>query len=92
MLEAKNIFLKKCPNIEILFFMISNSDFSMFFFCFYRHRLVLEIPFPDSRNTVLKIFISRPPANTTPPLHLDTSYVEGTSRLHLDQHIYPPLL
>ena len=26
------------------------------------------------------------------PLHLDTSYVEVTSRLHLDQHIYPPLL
>ena len=30
-LEAKNIFLKRCPNIEIPFFMISSPDFSLFF-------------------------------------------------------------
>ena len=59
-------------NIEILFFMITNSDFLLFFpiisgttycwkYCF------LTIFFPKSRNTVTKIFTSCPPANAMPP-------------------------
>ena len=37
--------------------------FLVIFSCNYRYRLALQ----KSRNTVLNIFISRPPANTTPP-------------------------
>ena len=59
-------------NIEILFFMITNSDFLLFFpiisgttycwkYCF------LTIFFPKSRNTVTKIFTSCPPADAMPP-------------------------
>ena len=40
-------FFERCPNIEIPFFVISNPDFSLFFFSNYRHCLVLKIPFPD---------------------------------------------
>ena len=51
--------------------MISNPDFSLFFFSNHRQGLVLKIPFhdqvfPKPQNTVLKIFISRPQANTKP--------------------------
>ena len=46
--------------------------FLVIFFSNYQHCLVWKILFPNhffpkSRNTVLKIFISRPPANTVPP-------------------------
>ena len=70
-LKAKNIFFKRCSNIKIPFFMISNPDSSLFFFsgtvwC-WKHRFP-TIFFPKSRNTVLKIFfpvhrqILRPPS------------------------------
>ena len=47
--------------------------FLVIFFSNYQHCLVWKILFPNhffpkSRNTVLKIFISRPPANTVPLL------------------------
>ena len=72
--NKKFYFFERCPNIEIPFFMISNPDFSLFFSSNYRYRLVLKKPFPDhtsifsqkSRTTLLKIFISRPLANTIP--------------------------
>ena len=48
------------------------SRFVVIFSSSYRHRLVLKILFPTilfskSQNTILKMFISRPPENTTPP-------------------------
>ena len=49
------------------FFMISNPDFSLFFFSNFLHHSVENIVFLKSRNTVLKIFISRRPTNTTHP-------------------------
>ena len=65
-------FFKRCPNIAIPFFMISNSDFSLFFPVItgtvqrWKYRFP-TIFFPKSWDTVLKIFISRPTANTTSP-------------------------
>ena len=73
MLKAKNSFFeKRCSNIEIPFFMISNPDFSLFFPVItgtvecWKYRFLTTF-FPKSQNTVMKIFISRPPANTTSP-------------------------
>ena len=66
-------FFERCPITEIPFFMILNPDFSLFFPVFtdivwcWKCRFP-TIFFPKSRNIVLKIFLSRPPANTTPPL------------------------
>ena len=50
----------------------------------YRRRLQFKILFPDhifpkSRNTVLEIFISRPPANTPSPPYVDQDYSERTA-------------
>ena len=80
MLKSKNIFFERCPHIEILFFMISNPNFSLFFSviagtvsCWKYH--FPTILFPKSRNTVLKIFISCPPANTTPPYKLQENQI-----------------
>ena len=54
-LKAKNYFFKRCPNIEIPFFIISDPDFLLFFLVI--HRLVLKIPFPD--HIFLKMLKSR---------------------------------
>ena len=70
-LKAKNVFFKRCPNIEIPFIMISNPDFSLFFLVITGTAQCWKYLFPTiffskSRNTILKIFISSPPKNTTP--------------------------
>ena len=67
--KAKNIFLKRCSNIKIPFFMISNPDSSLFFF---RNRVVLKTPFPDDIFPKISKYrtenlLSRPPATTKPP-------------------------
>ena len=68
--NKKRIFFERCPDIEIPFFMISNPSFLLIFPVINGHRLVLKIPFPGHifakiLHTVVKIFISRLPANTT---------------------------
>ena len=68
----KKFFLKDVQISEYRFFMISNPDFSLSFplitstvYCWkYRFPTIF---FRKSQNIVLKIFISRPPANIMPP-------------------------
>ena len=67
--KIKKIFFWKMSKYRFLWFQI---PISCYFFSVISSTIVLKYRFPNvfspkSRNTVLKIFISRPPTNTTHP-------------------------